>query len=506
MNIFYKTIALSILFSSSFAMAKKVTHLISEQRYTCVFGEDLERCWGKEWKDSDWEAPLSLGNVSEIASTEYGFCAIVQEQIKCAYYRRPLKPKMGVEYEILKGIKRPIKISAHDTDFCAIDDEGVKCWGRFGAVKRDVYAPRFKRPSSMLMVSFLGSDGKCVIDGTKTRCWGEYFKKYIGGVRLTDVVSIAVDHFKICGLTLEGEIKCQDNNDYIGADDEVKSPYTLRYLRGAKKLLKTRYRICVLADLDVQCLDRWDHFETVSPVLKNPFLIAGGARQTCVADDEGIECWGEKGSSKMAYIDLGPTMSAPNFVLKDLHIFLEAISKGSSPARTLLLSKISKYAKTQETSKPQTPMEEFSKTASVYTLAKLLSSAIESGDSDYYRSKVIPAYQKSMDIIELELGIYELAGVPDLASTREAALKVIQSTVSVINEFLSSKDREKLSGVLRALGAAISNPMSDEKVSSLLDQLIENESIFGKLGNSRKANFLTQTLSIAQEFLENKVR
>jgi len=138
------------------------------------------------------------------------------------------------------AIKRNLKnwqVSAGEKITCALDDTGVKCWGRNGGGQTNV--PPLVNPK---MVSAGGWQHTCALDDTGVKCWGA--------------------------------------NDY--------GQTNVPQLTNPKMVTAGSTHTCALDDTGVKC---WGSRTNV-PQLVNPKMVSAGSGHTCVLDDTGVKCWG----------------------------------------------------------------------------------------------------------------------------------------------------------------------------------------------------------------------
>lgn len=491
MNNFLKLIILCATLSSSSAMAEKISHLISVgDDITCAFGEGRGKCWS-----SNWEKSLFIGNVKKIASATSGeaFCAIIDEKIKClsAFH---IETETGPQ--VIDGINNPTEIlgstRGRESSFCANDKEAIKCWvideGE-ATIERRFSNKDFHKSHLYTYANF----ASCI--GLGFWCPSEPLMRALKAFELSSPVSSwwFNSWSTTCGIHSNGNVVCFDNysNESTLSD-------------GEGVIFKSKS--CFLYKSQVKCNDYDKILEKIAPKivtskLKNPKGITNTKDSICILDDEEVKCWNEQGSEKF---DLGPSMKAPNFGLNELPNFLNEISKGSSLIKSKFYGNLSEYVSVELSEKTENLMEQFTQKAAQYTIASLLASSIEDGDSKYYINHVSPSYKDSMTKIEIETGLTGLSSVPDLSATRKAALKVIHAALSVIDNFLTNGEKERIQPTLRLLGQALAAPSNSDAIHSLLNDLSEMEDVFTKLSKSRKAAFLITTLNEAVEFLNGK--
>lgn len=137
---------------------------------------------------------------------------------------------------------------------CAIDDDGVACWGDNSFGQTDV-------PTGITQPLDLdvGNAHACLIESSQIQCWGR---------------------------STEGQIDVPNNIQ-----------------RPARISLGVSHS-CAIADDDVVCWGGNEQGQTeVPPGLVNPFEISAGGRHSCALDDNGVHCWGDNNKSQLQVPD-----------------------------------------------------------------------------------------------------------------------------------------------------------------------------------------------------------
>ena len=184
-------------------------------------------------------------------------------------------------------------IEAGASHTCALDDEGVKCWG-YDRREEILDIPKLTNPS---MVS-IGQYHTCAIDDEGVQCWGAP-ELPLGQSRipvLSNPVELSVGLEHACALDDEG-VKCWGDN----SSGQLNVPD----LSHPSNISAGDNHTCAIDGQEVKCWGDNSRGQTDVPDLSTPTRVSsgvGGAGGTfnetkdaffsCAIDDEGVKCWG----------------------------------------------------------------------------------------------------------------------------------------------------------------------------------------------------------------------
>jgi hypothetical protein len=476
----------------------------------------------------------SPGQVKQLSS---GFetCALVDDQVHCLASAYLLHAEKGN----IKGIPplfNPRFVSAGGLNNCAIDDEGVQCWGDDQSGVNDV--PPLKNPKSMSV----GYGHACAIDDDGLHCWGAHDD----GNSNHELNAPVLRHPKLVSLGFHVGCAIDDVGVHCwGHNNSSSAMMVVPRLKNPRFLSTGDHHVCAIDDNGVRCWGQDDLGETVAPHLKNPKQISVQQHQSCALDESGVHCWGKISFNAVkipplnhprsvsvgvyricAQVDEGvqcwadpdamradeltlqkgpifsfidiPEIKHPGFNLDQISEFMSLLHPVSSVARSRYFSRLNESLHDRLSSRERSDSLNLAR----YLTLKIFSPAILTNDSPYFSETLIPQMQKSLARIESELGLSDLSQVPRTALTREIALRSLESSISVINDFLSPEDRMVLQPSLRTLGQAIANPANNDSLQNLFVALDSASPVIQKLETSPKSAFLVQALQLAEEWLK----
>ena len=167
---------------------------------------------------------------------------------------------------------------------CALDDEGIKCWGEYASP-----LPEFVNPRQVSV----GYYHACALDDVGVKCWltrttsstdDEFMSRLIDVPNLVQPSFIDIGNVETCALDSEG-VKCWGNND-------IHNVLSVPPLSNPTRISVGNIHACALDDSGMVCWGGEPSGWTPPPLLINPRQINSGGYKTCALDDEGVKCWG----------------------------------------------------------------------------------------------------------------------------------------------------------------------------------------------------------------------
>ncbi|MDB2400943.1 thrombospondin type 3 repeat-containing protein [Porticoccaceae bacterium] len=177
-------------------------------------------------------------------------------------------------------------LSVASNAVCLKNDSRIDCWGGMpGLSYIDERLDEIDEEVIRNSTAFPSSTGnfRCLLSSGEVFCNDERLV-------ITDsfpITSIDVGQNTACGINSLGEIKCSGMDGNITSADTSGIEDPLSIALGYNFL-------CALKDDDVTC-DGYTS-EHVIPELNRPYKIDAGSSSVCVADIEGIKCWGSNSS------------------------------------------------------------------------------------------------------------------------------------------------------------------------------------------------------------------
>jgi len=196
-------------------------------------------------------------------------------------------------------------------------------------------------------------------------------------------------------------------------------------------------------------------------------------------------------------------VSLAKFSIDETPKFLRDVAAGSSAGRGAILLNLAEYAESNLSS-AQIPSA-IPRAAGNIVLLSLVEPIVTSGDSGFYLNEVIPTYTVSLKEIFSMSDYYNLGEVQASPLTFQVALKVIQSSLVVIGEFLSPEEKTQVQELVVVIGKAMSKP-TPQSVQSVLKELDQQKNIIQKITKFPKVSFAAQTLQLSSAWLASKVQ
>jgi len=435
---------------------------------------------------------------------------------------------------------------------CAVDDEGVKCWGDSGKVPRGM--PVFENPTQVVS----GNDFACAIDGEKLKCWGNSCVSsdkrgcwgYDSGtpweVKLNNPRQLAAGEDSVCALDDRGVICFWYSGNTVALHTEVLHPiqvslgenfcvldaegmkcfnmgigwHNMDHLKNPVYISRGYGHYCVIDSEGIKC---WDYnVLTKGPKLDNPTQVSPGHLFWCALDAQGVTCWGkiDKVPSLRGPQQISAGLSeacartedgvqcwgGPNFspyTANLLFVSLKSLRDSFSQSRANYVDPLFQLQRKQQYSSLGNSIEN-------YFLLALVSPAVLSVDSEFYSKRMIPAYGRFMDKLGRSFGYVSisdgLSKISDSEANRVMALESACSALSVAKNFVSANHDQKLQELIRTCGSALALPMDNLKIMDLVKQVDAFSAEKQNLKLSAKSAFLVDSLELAANWLREKVK
>lgn len=278
--------------------------------HTCALDDTGVSCWGAYDNDPGFipvdfgqRSPPVLNNPSIITSGGYHACAIDDAGIQCwGAGSTDADDKRNEGQLFIPVIQNPRDISAGRYHTCALGDNGVTCWGA-GSIKiQDPADPNYSIdkgqslvPTNLKNPRTIASGGwhSCAIDDNGIKCWGageseisnDAFDKgqSIVPSGIINPVQLSLGWFHSCARH-DGGTTCWGNfSNSVPSDIDSR---TANIAAGAE-------HSCGITVDGLQCWGSNLSGQGSVPVdLLNPALVATGHQHSCATDDNGGFCWG----------------------------------------------------------------------------------------------------------------------------------------------------------------------------------------------------------------------
>lgn len=256
-------------------------------KHMCIISKGKVRCW-QGGRDPEIqrliEMPMPVANPLQIAAGDKHTCVLDGEDVHCNHvYKTWTQPKL----------KRVREIAAIENVACALDQEGMKCWGEDERSQKFLIGG-LKKPRLLTAGGYLVPEREawrtqytsvCVVDGDELHCQGNVTKGKVALKRsLKNPRYIAVGISRVCVLDDLGII-C--NKDFPAEADFKPSDNFQQ--------VENEPHACQFQDGEVTC----GFMTNMTPQkmrlpIKPLFIVPGRTRNMCaVAEDFEMFCWGE---------------------------------------------------------------------------------------------------------------------------------------------------------------------------------------------------------------------
>jgi len=411
-------------------------------------------------------------------------------------------------HTLVPPLKHPMQISAGPRHTCALDAEGVKCWGddyKFSSDK----IPSLINPRQVSVGNF----NTCALDAEGVKCWGSSWSGQNDVPPLNNPLQVSTGEHHTCAIDSDG-VKCWGRNEAGQLDvPALKNPIQVATgyfyscaldaegvkcwgvnrdgqlnvpaLKNPKQISSSDFTICALDDEGVKC---WgDKFGLgIQPRLYNPQQVAVGNSHVCALDSEGVKCWGQ---NFYGQIDV------PKLYLN----VVETAALKSTATRAEFIKAIHNQIKAEDLGN-ETQYFEF----------LLVKPAIVSADSKYFANDLIGFFEAEKSELMNKLGYTNLNDdghlIPDSDKHRTLAITAIRSALAGGLKYLGVDPRFELKNGILAAESASNEPMNNQKILDLLKQVDALVTEKQKLKSSLKSAFLVDSLEVAANWLREKAK
>ena len=178
--------------------------------------------------------------------------------------------------ESIPYLENVTQFSGNAYEMCAIDDNGLNCWGR---LLGDSPRPSIEAPTLLASSGF----GTCIWHAEGLSCWGETTQSSVIPELIAPTGLYGGDNY-FCAWD-QGEIKCWGSGSQALGDAPTALSEVISFAGGKE-------HACVVDVKEVVCWGDNELGQLDVPELKNPTQIVAGDLHTCAIDDTGVVCWG----------------------------------------------------------------------------------------------------------------------------------------------------------------------------------------------------------------------
>jgi hypothetical protein len=450
------------------------TALSSGRGFVCALTYDNIKCWGDERASSVIAVP-ALKNPRQVSAGNEYACALDDDGLKC--WGRGVYSEKG-KYLPLKAplLKNPRQVTLAFSYACAIDDDGVKCWDDYYPDFRKV--PGLKNPRQIRSGDFK----TCALDDDGVKCWDhlQYDRPYsVTQQALKAPRQLSADDSHVCVLDEDG-LKCWG----LSHQEQIWMPE----LNHPRKVEFGSYQDCVLDDDGVKCWRHGASHELIGiPPLKNPRQVSTGDFEICALDDDGVKCWDAVSNSSFKF------EATP----RDLYFTLFSALKGqSSPSRFSFYNVLSFFEAIFE--------NDTKHFESIYLFYSLLKPVIETTQSEYFETTLIPKYRDYLSKLRMQGKFTEINEITDSVLNRQIALKQMEAAFRASLAFFSMNEKAEIQVLIQSVQTTYQHP-NDTNIKATLTLLAQKQSTLNILKKSERSAFVPDALILSKEWLEAKI-
>ena len=278
--------------------------------WLCGAYADRVQCWrpGYPYEKKTWP----VRGAEKVYTNDNEVCFIAESTVRCeSFYEKEARLSPNISF------RQPVALAMGIEHACAVDLDGVKCWGRLrgpdfpaglkniraissskyrtcvltesgpdpvvcaGDPSKDELPKNLKNPFALA----LGKTHSCLIDDEGIKCWGSNERGESSPPPLKAVRQIWAGDENACAVDVDG-LHCWGRS--FGEAIPAAA-------RRATAFAASETASCAIDQNRV--LHCWSTVHRLSPPtvpsnLKNPREISAGQKHFCAIDEEGVKCWG----------------------------------------------------------------------------------------------------------------------------------------------------------------------------------------------------------------------
>ena len=418
-------------------------------------------------------------------------CAIDSEGVKC------WGGNNSGQTNVPAGLKNPQMVSAGGDHTCAIDSEGVKCWGNNYHGQTDVSAgldnPR--------MVS-AGGDHTCAIDSEEVKCWGRNDSGQTSvPQRLKNPRMVSAGHSHTCAIDDEG-VKCWGSNS-LGRTNVPQG------LKNPRMVSAGGTHTCAIDDEGVKC---WGHNKyggtDVPAGLKNPQIVSAGHYHTCAIDNEGVKCWGLNyaGQTDVPQGLKNPQMVSARYqhtcALDDDGVKCWGRNdngqtnvltlKHGSLFKSSFISWLRHYAFYEKARfldlvatsiVPEISSTDLTST-SYQALVLLMTNWVLEFPSEYYQQQVKPKWNSDLKILSDNTGIRQAKDVPLTKESLTVGVKLLHASLTAVKPMLGTTEQKEVESMILEVNDTLSGALTKDSAQDLARKILKHDQLMNSMDAS----------------------
>ncbi|MCX6125086.1 MAG: RCC1 domain-containing protein [Proteobacteria bacterium] len=388
--------------------------------FACLVGDSSHiRCSGNPSYVEIFGTPHGFGEIVAMSSSHWRICALGHTSAWC-------NSTNGDAYRmesLTRSLRNPKSIAANNTGFCAIDDDGLRCWDNRPI--RDELKPapvNFRNPSAVASSAYIS----CAIDGNAVRCWA-----------LDDSFA-----------------------NLVPVEATLQHPRSLSVGWG---------HVCAIDDFGAHCWGLNDHGQINVPShLSNPSLITAGDFKTCAVDLHGVHCWGA-----LEQLDVpagltngfrhGWAKKLAQFTYGDKLDFLRRVQSS-------LLDHLSDLS-----------YENQVQSLTVW----LISNWVRDIDSAAFQTQIIPLWNQQLSDLSLRTAVNMPGEIPKGPETLSAALNILNDALLSAKTYLPASIQGDVDVLAVEIGSLLALPViSEADAREAIDHLQLRPSLLRALSQS----------------------
>jgi hypothetical protein len=200
-------------------------------------------------------------------------------------------------------------------------------------------------------------------------------------------------------------------------------------------------------------------------------MVSSGDTHTCAIADDGVKCWG--------WIDFAQT-DVPESLLGSVgwRTFGDVLSQFTMGDKFKFLTHVHDTIEVNlDASAPVKSHEH-------QILALLMSPYVKEFPTDYFKTKIVPIWQRNLDSLARRTGVKSAKDVPATPETLQIAVKLLNSAFIAVRPMLGTGEQHEVEDITLAINETLAGEVTNETAKTLVAKIKSHEKLLKAISDS----------------------